>query len=301
MSIRLYPHNDLEAEEVVRELCAQARLALGSGFDGVMVSEHHGGFGGYLAQPLQMTAFILEENSTGWVAAAPVLLPLRPTALVAEEVAWLSARHRGRVGIGVAAGALALDYAAAGIDPGEAVTRFKSELPRLVAMLRGEELGELAGDRALEACHRYPVPILSAAMSPAAARRAARCGAGILLEGMSDARQLARLTEAYDGAGGRGAKVLIRRVWLGPVRAELVEHQRAVYDAITPSAAAFGDDATVAALDPAEIAERLADVVTASGADSLNLRVHLPGVAPGEAREQIAALGASVIGALRAR
>jgi len=118
---------------------------------------------------------------------------------------------------------------------------------------------------------------------------------------MSDTRQLARLTEAYDEAGGTGAKVLIRRVWLGPLRAELVERQRAVYDAITPDATTFGDDATVAALDPAEIAQRLSAVVGAAGADSLNLRVHLPGVAPGEARAQIAALGASVVGALRER
>ena len=101
VSIRLYPHNELPAGAIVRELCAQAAVALGHGFDGVMTSEHHGGFAGYMAQPLQMVSFILEENATGWVAAAPLLLPLRSTALVAEEVAWLQARHPGRVGLGV--------------------------------------------------------------------------------------------------------------------------------------------------------------------------------------------------------
>ena len=136
VSIRLYPHNELPADAIVRELCAQAGLALGVGFDGVMTSEHHGGFAGYLAQPLQMASFVLAEHATGWAAASPLLLPLRPTALVAEEVAWLQARYGGRVGLGVAAGALPLDFEAAGVDPAEAVDRFKSELPRLVAMLR---------------------------------------------------------------------------------------------------------------------------------------------------------------------
>src|SRR5450759_2400581 len=92
ISFRLYPHNELSACEVVAELCGQAGLALTAGFDGVMTSEHHGGFAGYLPNPLQVAAFILDEHPQGWAAACPLLLPLRPTALVAEEVAWLGAR-----------------------------------------------------------------------------------------------------------------------------------------------------------------------------------------------------------------
>src|SRR6202035_4535858 len=48
LSIRLYPHNELPADAIVREVCAQARLAFENGFDGVMTSEHHGGFAGYM-------------------------------------------------------------------------------------------------------------------------------------------------------------------------------------------------------------------------------------------------------------
>ena len=110
-----------------------------------MTSEHHGGFAGYMAQPLQMASFVLAEHDVGWVAAAPLLLPLRATALVAEEVAWLQARHPGRVGIGVAAGALPLDFEIAGVKQADSIGLFKSELPRLVAMLRGDGLGPLEG------------------------------------------------------------------------------------------------------------------------------------------------------------
>lgn len=296
ISIRLYPHNELPAESVVAELCAQAGLALGAGFDGIMTSEHHGGFGGYMAQPLQMASFVLAEHPTGWAAAAPLLLPLRSTAIVAEEVAWLQARHPGRVGLGVAAGALSLDFEVAGVSQIDAAERYKSELPRLVAMLRGEQLGKLEGDPALLACRRSPVPVLSAAVSVAAAIRAARCGAGILMEGMSAPSRLARLTEAYAAAGGTGPRVLIRRVWLGCVPSELVARQRAVYEGYAQRAARFGEDQTIAADEPAVLAEQLAQVANDVGADALDLRVQLPGVRPEEVRDQIAAIGETVVG-----
>jgi alkanesulfonate monooxygenase SsuD/methylene tetrahydromethanopterin reductase-like flavin-dependent oxidoreductase (luciferase family) len=299
VSIRLYPHNELPAGAIVRELCAQAALALGNGFDGVMTSEHHGGFAGYMAQPLQMASFMLEENVTGWAAAAPLLLPLRSTALVAEEVAWLQARHPGRVGLGVAAGALPLDFEAAGVGRVDAIERFKAELPRLTAMLRGDELGQLEGDPALLACRGAPVPVLGAAVSVAAAVRAARCGAGILMEGMSAPERLARLTEAFDGAGGTGSKVLIRRVWLGRVRSELIGSQRAVYESYAAGASSFGEDQTIASDEPDDVAPRLAATMREVGADALNLRVQLPGMSPEQVREQIAQIGTTVVASLK--
>ena len=298
VSLRLYPHNELDAGAIVTELCLQAGLAFGGGFDGVMTSEHHGGFAGYLAQPLQLATFVLDEHPQGWVAACPLLLPLRPTALVAEEVAWLHARHPGRVGLGVAAGALPLDFEAAGLDPADAVPVFKAELGRLVAMLRGEALGPVEGDPALRACRDHPVPVLSAAVATAAATRAARCGAGLLLEGMSPVGRLARLTDAFDAAGGSRAKVLIRRVWVGELPSGLVERQRAVYDSYSGATATFGDDQTVAAADPGELVDRLVDLVATTGVDALNLRVHLPGMAPGAVREQIELLGRAVVGSI---
>ena len=264
-----------------------------------MTSEHHGGFAGYTAQPLLMASFVLAAHATGWAAAAPLLLPLRSTALVAEEVAWLQARYRGRVGLGVAAGALALDFEAAGLRQADSVERFKSELPRLVAMLRGEDLAELDGDPALVACRRDPVPVLSATVSVAAAVRAARGGAGILMEGMSAPPRLARLTRAFGEAGGTGAKVLIRRVWLGRMPSGLIDAQRAVYESYAAGADSFGADQTIAADDPDEMVARLAATAKEVGADGLNLRVQLPGMSPGQVREQIQQIGSNVVRPLK--
>lgn len=301
VSFRIYPHDGLGATAVVEELCHQGALALRSGFDGVMTSEHHGGFGGYHPAPLQLAGFVLDAGGLGWAAPCPLLLPLRPAAMVAEEVAWLAARHPGRVGLGVAAGALPLDFEVMGVPAAEAVTRFTEALPRVVALLRGESLGPLAGDPALAACSARPVPVLSAAASAGAARRAARCGAGVLYEGMSAPERLAPLSAAYDAAGGTGAKVLIRRVWLGDAPADLIAAQRARYGTYAGDVdRRFGEDRTITDTDPLALAERLAAARAAAGADALNLRVHLPGVDPSAARSQIEELGSEVLPHLRA-
>jgi hypothetical protein len=141
---------------------------------------------------------------------------------------------------------------------------------------------------------------LSAAVSVAAATRAARSGAGVLMEGMSSGPALSKVTEAFDHAGGTGTKMLIRRVWLGDVRSDLVVRQRQVYDGYA-GGAGFGDDQTVTSTDPERMAVQLHEVVRSAGADALNLRVHLPGMAPDSVRAQIARLGAEVLPLLRER
>jgi alkanesulfonate monooxygenase SsuD/methylene tetrahydromethanopterin reductase-like flavin-dependent oxidoreductase (luciferase family) len=295
VSLRLYPHNELTAAGLVRELCDQAALGLSHGFTGVMTSEHHGGVGGYFCNPMQLTTFILEENDVGWAAACPMLLPLRPTAQVAEETAWLAARHPGRVGLGVAAGAMRLDFDSMGVPLEEAVDRFKAELPRVVAMLRGEDLRGLDADHAFEECARNPVPVLSAVASTGAARRAATVGAGCLYEGVSPQPKLARMTEVFREAGGTQPVVLIRRVWLGETQTEAIDAQRGFYQTFGGRGRPLGDDQTIATGDAAEMADRLVALCTACDVDHLNLRVHLPGFPADAIRAQIERLGDEVL------
>jgi len=302
VSIRLYPHNELDATSLLAEICAQGAMALDGGFDGVMTSEHHGGVGGYLPNPLQVAGFILEDSPNGWAAPCPLLLPLRPTAMVAEEVAWLDARHPGRVGLGVGSGAMALDFESMGLDVANAATMFKAELPRIVDMLRGADLHGLDADRAFQRVAQHPIPVLSAAVSVTASKRAARCGAGLILEGMSPVEHLARLCQEFDQAGGSGSKVVIRRVWLGRPLTELIEKQRGFYaSAGNASARTMGSDQTVTSSDGREMAEILASIVSDCGADAINLRIHLPGIPAEAVREQIAGLCSDVVPHLRAR
>lgn len=308
VSLRLYPHNELAAPDIVAELVGQAQLARSAGFDGIMVSEHHGGFSGYLPGPVQMAGWALQEMDGGWAGACPLLLPLRPVAQVAEEVAWLAARFPGRVVLGVAPGSLVDDFEAFEVPHDQMMPRYRRQLGPLVALLsgRGGSLDErahqvVATDRAVLHCAEHPVPVLGAAMSEPAAARAARCGAGLLFDSMSAPERLRVVADAYRDAGGTGPVVLNRRVWVGTPPRDEMDAQFAVYRSYTTAEtqSAWGGDQLVTAPDGAGLAERLIELLEISTAEGVNLRVHAAGVAPGAARQQIQALASDVVPAVR--
>ncbi len=300
VSLRLYPHLELAPEAVVVELGRQAAAAVAAGFDGVMTSEHHNGFAGYLPNPVQAAGWLLEEMATGWGAPSPVLLGLRPPPIVAEEVAWLAARFPGRVGVGLAAGSLDSDFVALGVPKEGYVERFTEGLAAVSAMLSGRDSGPLGDDAAIRRCREHPVPVLSAANSPAAARRASACGTGLLFDSLASLERCRRLADVFRAAGGTGPVVLIRRVWLGERPVEDQARQVDVYRGYAPPGAQahWRGDQVVAGRDAVAVAERLVAVLDAAGADALNIRVHVPGLGPAVVGDQIAAL-ADVIGALR--
>ena len=302
ISLRVYPHVDLSAEEVVRELRDQAVLAVRAGFDGVMTSEHHGGFAGYMPNPLQAAGWLLEAMPTGWAAPCPLLLPLRPPALVAEEVAWLAARFPGRVGVGLAAGSLEADFDIMGLARDDLTSRFATGLAAVAGALGGTETGLLVGDPAIARCARDPVPVVSAAMSDAAVRRAARLGVGLLFDSLSTPQRIRELSDTYRQAGGDRSCVLIRRAWVGLPPMAQVDRQVSRYRSYaSPGAQAHWQGEQLwAAGDAATLAEELATVAVRAGVDALNLRVHVPGVSPTTARDQIAAMG-DVVAALHRR
>ncbi len=301
VSLRIYPHLDLAAPRIVEELRAQASLAVACGFDGVMTSEHHGGFAGYLPNPLQAAGFALDAMPTGWAAPCPLLLLLRPTALVIEETAWLAARHPGRVGLGVAAGALPADFEIMDTTMDDLTARYSHALETVARVLGGGDAGPLAGDPAIAHLHEHPVPILSAAGSLTAARRAAAVGVGLMFDSLTTPARCRGLVDTYRNAGGAGPCVLIRRAWVGEPPSEQGAEQLARYRAYAPDGATahWGAAEMAAAASGPEVADRLVDAATVAGVDALNLRVHVPGVAPARVRAQIESLGAEVISRIR--
>jgi hypothetical protein len=81
------------------------------------------------------------------------------------------------------------------------------------------------------------------------------------------------------------------------VQSGLIESQRAVYESY--ASGSFGADQTVASDDPGEVVEQLATTMIEVGADALNLRVQLPGMAPEQVREQIVQIGSTVVRPLK--
>ena len=300
VSFRSYPHGELDPPGIIAELRAQGALAVGHGFAGVMTSEHHAGFAGYLPNPLQLAGFLLDAMPSGWAAPCPLLLPLRPPALVIEETAWLAARFPGRVGLGVAAGALPLDFEIMATDMHDLAARFADGLAAVTDALRGSARGALRSDPAVARCVEHPVPVVSAAASTRAARRAAAAGAGLLFDSLVTPTRVRQLVDAYRGGGGAGPCVLIRRAWIGDPPAALVEQQLGVYRSYagTNGPTHWGTD-EMAVGTPARVAEQLNDALQQSGADALNLRVHVPGITVAMAREQIERLGDGVLPELK--
>ena len=133
-------------------------------------------------------------------------------------------------------------------------------------------------------------------MSPAAVRRAAAAGAGLLFDSLSTVERCRQLTDDYREAGGTEASILVRRVWFGPPPSSRQEKQVDVYRSYAATAAQnhWADDAVLSGSDPAELAGLVAETVEAAGCDALNIRLHVPGIMPEEIRDQLAALGAVV-------
>lgn len=301
ISLRIYPHA-VPARECVEEMCHQATLAEAAGFDGLMTSEHHGGFPGYIPNPLQLAGWLLESTSSIWAAPCPLLLPLKHWTHVVEEIAWLAARFSGRVGAGFATGGLAQDFEMADLDFSEAGARFRTAMPEVGKALRGEAEGELAKDPAIAACADSPIRLSCAAQGPVGARRAAGFRMGTLYDSLQTLDRMRVVTDAYREAGGEMACTAIRRVWIGPPPSQEVSAQMEFYRGYAPQEAqahwgkgqelVHGDDG-------GSVAEQLLEVAEKGGCDAFNLRIHAQGIPAEAVRDQIAALGEETLPLLR--
>jgi len=296
ISLRMYPH-ELPAPECVAEMLAQAKLAEASGFDGLMTSEHHGGFRGYIPNPLQLAGWLLEATERIWAGPCPLLLPLRHWSQVAEELAWLACRFPGRVGAGFAAGGLAQDFEMAELDFEQAGKRFRDALPRIQDALSGRGEEPLALDPAIRACAGAPVPVVAAAQGPVGARRAGRLGLGVLYDSLQTLERMREVSDAHAESletGAAAARIAIRRVWVGePPTAEVAEQMK-FYQSYAPGQAKahWGEgQELVRGETPAELAEGLARVAESGRCTAFNLRVHVHGVSAAQVREQIERVG----------
>lgn len=300
VSLRLYPHQLDQPTAVLDELQHQAALAIQSGFDGVMLSERHGGAWGQIPNPLQAAGWLLGAMPAGWVAPCPLLLPLRRTPIAAEEIAWLDARFAGRVGVGFGSGGNETDFRVVGVPFEERNERFDRSLRDIVALLRGSGGDAAPSDPAIVRARRVGIPLVSAAMSNKAVRRAAELGIGIIGSSLLDEDRTRDLVDRFHASGGTGPHIVIVRVWLGTPPWELIDRQVGEYRHASGGAVSTATgEGMIHGDDAADIASRVVQRLRATRADALNLRVHVAGLAPAVAREQIEAFGSEVLPRLR--
>jgi alkanesulfonate monooxygenase SsuD/methylene tetrahydromethanopterin reductase-like flavin-dependent oxidoreductase (luciferase family) len=301
VAVLLSPH-DLPVAQVVEEMLHDARLVAREGFDGFLISEHHAGLPGYIPNPLQFLGWALGETQRVWGAPCPLLLPLRPTGIVAEEAAWLAVRFPTRVGIGVAVGAAPADFEISDVPFEERSPRYRAALGELVRALSGAPAGALADDAAIRHCRDHPVPVVSATTTKFGVRVAAAAGAGIMLDGLSPLAWSVELADAYRAAGGRGPVVLSRRAWFGEAPSSAAADDVQRYQSFTPGAThqrITAGDSMIAHHDADELSALLAAARDATLADCLSLRLNLPGIGPETVREQIVRFGGEVVPRIR--
>lgn len=306
VSVNLYTYDDLTPTARASAVVDDALVVEDAGFDGVTVSEHHGGTPGYFPSPLSVATWILEQTERVFVGAMPIVTPLRSAAGLIEEVAWLAARHPHRLGVGVAPGYSHDDFELFDIPYDERIERFTASLHRVTDACGGDLDPDdaLVADPAVAVLHDHPVPVVSAAGSVTAARRAASAGCGIVFGSHSTAEEVARITEAHRAAGGTGPVVLGRRIWVGPDVPAALARQFALYQRLGRGDAGWRADVQeqqVVAGDASEVVARLSDLLDATGATALSLRVHVPGESPEVVRAQLASIGADVLSPLRDR
>lgn len=301
IGLGLYLH-DAPAVEAVDHLVAQAVLAERSGFDSATVAEHHAGFRSYLPNPLLAASWMLAETERIWSGPNPLLLPLRDVPTVAEDLAWLDARFPGRVAAGVAAGYQDDDFVAVRREGFEARGRtYGEQVLALAAAVRGMDDHGLERDHAIVGLGGRGVPLVGAAGSAVAARRAARAGIGILMDSMAPEDDLARVVAIHAEAGGTGPRLLGRRVWVGEPPMHLFEAQLAAYKSMGGAGSwiqSIGPDALLHG-SADQVVEQVLRTAKAARATALALRVHLPGLDPAAANDQIRRLGEEVLPELR--
>jgi alkanesulfonate monooxygenase SsuD/methylene tetrahydromethanopterin reductase-like flavin-dependent oxidoreductase (luciferase family) len=274
-------------------LVDQARTAEAAGFDGVTLSEHHGGFPGYMGQPLLACTWILAATERIWSGPAPYLLNLRNPALVAEELAWTAARFPGRFGAALAAGYAKSDFDLLGVDFADRGACFAEHLTRLQATLAGG-----AADPAIAAWAEHAPPLLSAANSGVAVKRAAARGLGIFFPGGEPRPRLQALIATYREAGGAGPVVKIRTLWMGtPPPGALEERDRIYREAAAASGArhASGFAEPFAYGSDERILDEVAKDFDALDIDAINVRFYLKGVDHATVLDQIERFGHAVL------
>jgi len=285
------------AAGAVDRLRETAIAAVEAGFDGVTLSEHHGGFPGYLPTPILVAALLRDRLPRGWAIACPSILPLRSAPMVAEELAWSAAAHPGEIAAGFVPGYQERDFAVTGGDFATRRTRYWRQLAEVTALLSGRTaLGE---DPALAACAQSPIPVVSGVAGPLGARHAARAGAGLLITSLPDAQEVARVVGAYRAEGGDGPRVLIRRAWTGGTRVAADAKVGRWRDNAGGAAWLAKTPAGVATGRGDEVATHLATDARAGGATALNIRVDVDGAGHAETLAQIATLGKDVLPKLR--
>ena len=153
----------------------------------VWLTEHHFIDDGYTPSVLPLAAAIARLTSRIRIGTWVLLLPLHNAVRVAEDAATVDILSNGRFDLGVGLGYKLEEFAAFGVDRRQRASIMEESLEILTRTLAGETVSldgrhyQVQNVRVTPPPVQNPFPLWVGARSAAAARRAARFGANLMI------------------------------------------------------------------------------------------------------------------------
>jgi alkanesulfonate monooxygenase SsuD/methylene tetrahydromethanopterin reductase-like flavin-dependent oxidoreductase (luciferase family) len=174
------------------------------GFDSVIIGQHYLTTGLQMMQPYPFAGRIAAETGDMRLMLGILLLAFQNPVDAAENIASLDAMTGGRMTVGVGLGYRELEYNAFGIDKKERIARFEQNLAVVKALWSGSPTSaDLPWCRlddvelSILPVQRPRPPVLLAANSDAAVRRAARLGDGWFINPHARLEVISRQMELF--------------------------------------------------------------------------------------------------------
>ena len=173
------PTSDLYAAAI--DMCAWAETR---GAIVAVLSEHHGAEDGHLPSPLVLAAAIAARTERLPIMLAAVVLPFWDPVRLAEDMSVLDIISKGRVSYAFGIGHRAEEYEQFGVDMRRRGRLADEKLTLLRQLLKGEPVvSDGRRSHVTPACSSPGGPfIMLAGGSPAAVKRAAKHGLGLVLQ-----------------------------------------------------------------------------------------------------------------------
>ena len=291
------------------EAVEQVRLARALGFDLIVFGQHFLVNEFQMLQPAVAAARLAAEAGPMRVGITIYLLSLLNPVAVAEEAATLDIVTGGRFIFGIGLGYREVEDSAFGLGKGERVPRLLKHLEVIRRLWAGEAVTfdtpycRLVGARtALRPVQLPHPPIWVAANNDEAVERAAEIGDAWVINPHATLQTIARQMDLYRAALSRAGKPfpaelpMIREISVAESRAEAIRLARPYLQQKYQAYVQWGqhralpqeDDMTqdiddlmrdrFILGDPAECAAGIQRCVAATGATTMLLRVHWPGM-----------------------
>ncbi|MFI9365176.1 MupA/Atu3671 family FMN-dependent luciferase-like monooxygenase [Kitasatospora sp. NPDC053057] len=276
----LYFGSDSEAssDDRYRLLLDGAKFADRNGFTAVWTPERHfHRFGGLYPNPSVMAAAVAAITERVQVRAGSVVMPLHDPLRVAEEWSAVDNISAGRVGISLASGWHANDFALAPERYDKRKQLMMDGLAEVRKLWRGEKVPRHNGVGAEIEVGVFPRPVqpelpvwLTSAKHPETFRMAGEAGTGVLthllghsLEELAEKIALYRRTWREHGHPGDGHVAVMVHTFVGPdldevrelVREPMSRYLETSFDLIASLGATTGSAADFKALPPEELRE----------------------------------------------